>query len=184
MQSSLFKKNKISVVQIVLIFIAFSLFVFTGVVVKNLVVVKKEVILKRKTLKVIDQGVRNFRPLMRDLDTANKTYNDFTTFFVQQKEFPIFLEILSDLARENEVKIIAMEPGEIDNQQAKFYVQTPIFIDAYSSYHNLGSFVNDIENAEKFMEIKNIKIENNPMDTKKHHIFVSVNTFCLKENEL
>ena len=98
-----------------------------------------------------------------------------------QREFPVFLELLSNLAKQNDVKIIAIEPQKTIETPDLFFVRIPIFIDAYASYHDLGRFINDLEFSKKFMKIDDIKIESEDYGSEKHQIFLSVQAFCLRE---
>ncbi|MCG2711542.1 MAG: type 4a pilus biogenesis protein PilO [Candidatus Omnitrophica bacterium] len=135
---------------------------------------------KKKILNDLDQGIKNYTALELEYESLDNAYKEFIRRLPLQREFPIFLELLSKLARENGVKIIAMEPQKVVDDTTLFFVKIPVLIDAYAGYHELGRFINEIESSQKFMKIDKIKMT---MDTglDKQHVFLAVQTFCLKD---
>ena len=102
---------------------------------------------------------------------------------IPQKEFPVFLELISALAKKNNIKIIAIEPQAMIDNPDLFYMEFPVLIDALCGYHDLGRFINNLEDAKIFMKIKDIKIANDDIIPKQHNVFLNISTFCLKEVE-
>ncbi len=136
---------------------------------------------KKKILSDLDEGIKNYTALELEYKSLDKAYRDFIRRLPLQKEFPVFLEVLSKLARENGVKIIAMEPQKVVDDPTLFFVKIPVMIDAYAGYHELGRFINDLEFSEKLMKIDNIKITNADVGPDKQQVFLVVHTFCLKD---
>lgn len=176
-----FKKIKISVFQIVLASIAIVCLFLTVPQIINIQKASVEVSGKKKILKELENKIKNFSLLEQDEAAQTKAYNDFLASLPAQKEFPIFLELISQLAKDNNVKIIAMEPQKITDIQTSFFVKIPVFIDAYCGYHELGRFINDIEFADKFMKIGTIKITKDDQDSDKIQVFLLIYAFCLIE---
>ena len=148
----------------------------------NMAKVSSEINEKKKILSDMDFGIKNFSALELEYESLNKAYQDFIMHLPLQREFPIFLELLSKLARENGVKIIAMEPQKVVDDPTLFFVKIPVLIDAYAGYHELGEFINGLEHSQKFMKIDKIKITNADVGEDKQQVFLAVQTFCLKDS--
>ncbi len=136
---------------------------------------------KKKILSDLDKGIKNYTALELEYESLDNAYKDFIRRLPLQREFPVFLELLSSLARKNGVKIIAMEPQKVVDDPTLFFVKIPVLIDAYASYHDLGRFINDLEYSDKFMKIDKIRITNAEVDSDKQQVFLVVHTFCLKD---
>lgn len=88
------------------------------------------------------------------------------------------LQEVSTLANNNEVRIVQMKPAK-EPQGAKF---TPLSItlDLVCDYHRLGKFINDLENAEIFIAVQNIKIAPQPADILKQKVNLVLMTYVKK----
>lgn len=147
----------------------------------NMAKVSSETNEKKKILSALDEGIKNYTALELEYESLDKAYKDFIRRLPMQREFPVFLEMLSKLARENGVKIIAMEPQKVVDDPTLFFVKIPVLIDAYAGYHELGRFINELEYSQKFMRIDKIKITNADVGQDKQQVFLAVQTFCLKD---
>lgn len=85
------------------------------------------------------------------------------------------------MANDTDVKIVAIKPqrSEKAEQASDVYTELPIDIEATSGYHQLGYFINRLENADRFMKIKNLRIEASDDDVLKHDISLVVSAFVL-----
>lgn len=150
---------------------------------KNLARLSKEVAEKKQVLKEVDLGIKKLANLEAELNSLRITYENFISRLPPEKEFPVFLEIISEIAKRNNIKIIAMEPEKPMENNKLFYVQSPVSIDATCGYHDLGRFINDIEFSPKFMKIEELKLESSNEDNTPHHVLLTLNAFCFKEVE-
>jgi len=86
---------------------------------------------------------------------------------ITEAQFASLLQDISKIANNNEVKILQLKPFRQSlpaNQDAKVKALgsfTPflILLDLSSGYHNLGKFINGLENLESFVKVQEIKIE-------------------------
>ncbi|MBU1924358.1 MAG: type 4a pilus biogenesis protein PilO [Candidatus Omnitrophica bacterium] len=149
----------------------------------NLSKVSKEVAEKRQTLADIEYGINNFHIFENELNSLQAQHDSFFSRLPPEREFPLFLELLSKLAKDSDVKIIAIEPQKVkDYLQNTLYVEIPVFINAYCGYHDLGRFINDIEFADKLMRVETVKIVAEG-ESARHQVVITVITFCLKDKE-
>lgn len=99
-----------------------------------------------------------------------------------QQEIPDLLENLSKMARNADITIIGITPVVLKVQKERkgqVYKEIPILITAKSGYHELGHFLSNLENADRFMKISNINIKTNPAAPKKHDVELMVYTYAL-----
>jgi len=142
----------------------------------------KQVTEKRKVLQDLERGIASFSSMELERDSLNDAFNDFLKRLPAEKEFSVFLELISKIARDRNVKIIAIEPQKVIEDPNPFYVKVPVLIDAYCGYHDLGKFINDLEFSDKLMKVESIKISNDDSNPGTQQIFLVVHTFCLREN--
>ena len=99
-----------------------------------------------------------------------------------EQEIPKLLEDLSDMAKKSNVKIVGITPTQ-NKQEAQapdaIYQAIPILISARSGYHELGKFLSDLENSDRFMKVADLKIKANNTAPKRHDIELLVLTYVL-----
>ena len=107
----------------------------------------------------------------------------------RKKELPKLLESLSKLARSSRVKIRSITPiGKTSSQGAgtqskkSVYQEVPIAITAQCGYHDLGTFINKLENDERYLRISNLKMKANASNPKRHNVEFVVYAYTLKNN--
>ncbi len=112
--------------------------------------------------------------------------------FAHKKKFSTVQEIsellkdLSEIAKASGVKIVSIRPhpmveSRVDNFTASVYQKFPISIRAVCGYHQLGIFLNRLENNETFMRVSDIKIVSDQKEPTQHLAYVLVNTYILSE---
>jgi len=107
----------------------------------------------------------------------------------REKEIPMLLESLSKMAKESHVKILSITPGDrslIRKKQEKkgsVYEEVPIAITAQCGYHDLGTFINRLENDERYMQVSDIAIRSRGTTPKRHDIDFVVYAYTFKGEE-
>lgn len=98
-----------------------------------------------------------------------------------EQEIPNLLENLSNMAKGSNIKITSIMPAPENNaqRQGKLYQEIPIRITARSGYHELGRFLSNLENSDRFMKVTNIGIKSNKASPKQHDIDLTVCTYIL-----
>ncbi|MBL7158817.1 MAG: type 4a pilus biogenesis protein PilO [Candidatus Omnitrophica bacterium] len=107
----------------------------------------------------------------------------------RERELPSLLEDLSKKARTSNIKIRGITPQDkalakssLKAKESKVYQEHPISVIAESGYHQLGTFVNKLENNERFMRIADIHIKANKANPKRHDVEFVVCAYTFKEN--
>lgn len=100
-----------------------------------------------------------------------------------KKEIPSLLENLSQIAKESNVKLLGIQPQPSPDRGEEFtvYQEVPIAINAECGYHQLGLFINKLENSARFMKVADIKITGGAKNPRIHNVKLVISTFVLVE---
>ena len=104
---------------------------------------------------------------------------------ISQEEVALLLQEISKLANNDGVKILQIKPSkEAQAKPEKIADQTLssllITLDLVCSYHNLGKFINDLEDARMFMQVQNIKITEKEADSPIQSVSLILKTYVKK----
>ena len=103
-----------------------------------------------------------------------------------EQEIPKLLGDLSNKAKAANVKIVGITPLQSKQEASsaiEIYQEIPILINARSGYHELGKFLSDLENSDRFMKVADINIKENRATPKRHDIELLILTYVLLENK-
>ncbi len=120
------------------------------------------------------------------IEKARKDISQHKKKLSTKQEISSLLRDLSEIAKDSGVKIVSIKPYPVvsekqQNTALSAYQKFPISIKAVCGYHQLGTFLNKLENADIFMRISDIKISSDPKDFTHHLVYVLVNTYILNE---
>jgi len=159
-------------------------------------------LLFKPTLTSVRQTIPEVRTLQNRLVTAKNSITNIPRFKVQieemqkrvavhqnkfstKQDMSSILKGLSDTAKDTDVKIIAIKPypaAENNNQPSSAgYKKFPISVKASCGYHQLGKFLNELENADTLIRVSDIRIANDSNEDLHHQVYLLVNTFILNE---
>ena len=105
---------------------------------------------------------------------------------LSEEEIPLIMENISHLARKNDVRINQIMPLKealkevLDTEEGK-YLSLPILVNSRAAYHDLGRFVNDIENDKIFMSILAFDIAASGDDPKNHSVRITIKAFVIRK---
>ena len=128
----------------------------------------------------------NRRPrMMKEIEELKSKESTYSSRLPKEEEFPAVLESLSSMAQSAGVKITKILPikdslaSSKEIPQADIYRQKEIRIDAQCGYHELGTFIAELEGTERFMEVSDISIEASKVNPRRHNVQLTVKTFIL-----
>ncbi len=99
-----------------------------------------------------------------------------------EQEIPKLLESLSNIARDSNIKILGITPIQNrpgSNAGGQIYQEIPILINAKCGYHELGRFLSNLENSDRFMKVADLAVRSNKQTPKKHDVELLVLTYIL-----
>lgn len=121
-------------------------------------------------LKALSESIQNTKNDIQNIDTYKKQVeelkgkvSDIYLSVKAKEEVEVILERISLLANKNGVKIDQIKPDTqelevlLENNERQF-LSLPISIEAHSSYHNFGKFINELERDEIFLKVSTFTI--------------------------
>jgi len=146
-----------------------------------------ELIPKMRELKIEITSVNNDLQFEENfgkkLQKSEKEMGKYEHKLSREKEIPVLLENLSQIAKKSRVKILSITPisrRAPQNKKASVYQEVPIAITAQSGYHDLGNFINKLENGQRYMQIRDIEIKTNKNNPKRHEVEFVVYAYTFK----
>jgi len=106
--------------------------------------------------------------------------------FVSEGGIPSLLNTISDIANKNKVSILQIKPlsepqAKDDKAQASSNLSAvSISLEASASYHNLGLFINQLENSDVFIVVEVLKISVTPGDYFQQKASIRLKTYVKK----
>jgi len=139
----------------------------------------------RSDLKAAMGDIDKIGQFNKDIASYRGKVERYEKMLPAEQEIPTLLENLSAMAKSSNIKIIGITPtaavsgkGE-KAQRDNIYQEIPILISAKSGYHELGAFLSNLENSDRFMKVVDIEIKANKASPKKHDIELIVLTYIL-----
>lgn len=106
---------------------------------------------------------------------------------IAEEEIPALLQFISDAANKNEISVMQMRPSRQVALKANKapagaakYTPVSIVLNLSGTYHNIGKFINDLENAEDFISVEEIKISPDSGTEFKQVAYLSLKTYAEK----
>jgi len=128
--------------------------------------------------------------LRKRVSALEKKLDSYEKSLSREKEIPVLLENLSNLARDARVKILGITPVDAGSLRTggqekddSIYQEVPIVINAQSEYHDLGIFINTLENGQRYLQISDIEIKSNRNNPKRHDVKFIVYAYTFKSEQ-
>ncbi len=139
-------------------------------------------------LKVADSDIAGMNDFKKKIDAYKEKVNYYERRLPAEHQIPSLLENLSSMAKNSGIKILGITPIQISAkeqaaQRAKVYKEIPIQVSAKSGYHELGTFLSNLERADRFMKVVDIEIRANKATPKKHDVELLILTYVLREEK-
>lgn len=117
----------------------------------------------------------------KEIDVNKGKIEKYEKMLPVEQEIPGILEELSTMARNSGIKIVGITPV-VENKverRNQVYQEIPIVISAKCGYHELGSFLANIENSSRFMKVADIEIKANKASPRKHDVELILVSYML-----
>jgi Tfp pilus assembly protein PilO len=105
---------------------------------------------------------------------------------ISEDDLPDLLEYISDVANQNNIRLMQIKSSrETKAKQERGIVAAkflPLYIslDIFSSYHNLGAFINVLENSDQFIAVQDMKIARAKDDYLRQEASLTLKTYVRK----
>ena len=152
-------------------------------------------------LKAISKTGSEFKNLRNEISQFKREFQSQQTKvnsspmskeIISEAELPLLLQDITDMANKNNVRILQLNPvRERETTRtttrkgaaaatAGQLKSNLIALDMVCDYHSLGSFINDLENAPKFMAVEELKINPGSESMFQQNVNLVIKTYVKK----
>lgn len=108
-----------------------------------------------------------------------------TKIIISEDEMTGLLQRIYNLANKNNVRIIQIKPlkdpkAKEEAMGSQKVIPMAIVMNLSCIYHSLGSFISDLENAEQFLAVQDLKIVRSPGDYMRQNVTLNLKTYVKK----
>jgi len=145
------------------VFLILDYFILMSPQTATLIKIKTDRSTVLKNIKKAKLDIQNLNLYRSQIKQMKKDIDEVNLQVKSKDSVPLVLEYITRLANDNGVKVDQIMP---DSQELKLllendekrYFSLPILIEARSGYHDFGRFLNEIENGDVSLKIKNFMI--------------------------
>ncbi len=140
-----------------------------------------ELVRVKNDLKNLEIGLRN----MQDVKSRQKNLSQDKVKakkIIFESQVALLLQDISKIGNANNIKILQIKPSREAQKvsaQGKFS-PVSISLDLICGYHNLGKFINALENNQAFISVEGLKIEAQPQDVLRQKVSLMLKTYVKK----
>lgn len=140
----------------------------------------------KKDLDTLTQGLLRMQAIKNKFKQAGGGLEEEAKTIINEEEISSLLHEISNLANKNNVQVIKMKPvRKAPDPKAKpsavsKFEPFTISLDLLSGYHELGKFINELENAKIFVAIDTIKISAEKNDFLNQKVTLELKSFLSK----
>lgn len=139
-----------------------------------------------RNLKTTKQDIASIEQFHKRLTALKEKISVVGERIAQDEEMPVVLENISQLAKQSNLKILQLKPSRTEQKivaatQGGDIYELPILIEARSGYHQLGGFINKLENDRRFMSLAGLELLSDAADSLHHDAKLVVETYILKK---
>lgn len=164
--------------------------------INNLKLLKPKIATLKKDIDVLSKDLANLSQFKKEQSNNTGAKN---IKVISEKELSFLSEDISNIANKNNMRIMQINPLKAkDTKETKNAKETKdgkevkketkaanfttfnIGLDLSGSYHNLGKFVNELENGDKFLAVQAIKIAPEKDSYLRHKISLVLITYVKK----
>ena len=132
----------------------------------------------------LKQDINNLSSMAPGLKTAQAKAQESAVgkdkIIISENQVAPLLQKISDMANKDNVKIMQIKPGKESKAKDSSLATLLINLDLVCGYHNLGLFINDIENGLELMAIEGVRIESDPVNYLQQRVNLTVKTYVKK----
>ncbi|MBU4346425.1 MAG: type 4a pilus biogenesis protein PilO [Candidatus Omnitrophica bacterium] len=164
-----------------ILFIVFYLFLFFPPKIKKIFLLLPEVSQLQAKIVTLEKDWTNIDSFKQKISLLNKEIAYYEKRLPAEKEIPAVLEYLSDSAKKLDVRITEIKPVGQSQDEEQIYYSVPILVKAECGYHQLGRFLSELEGADRFMKISDIKLEASSYQINSLDVQLIVVTYVMKK---
>ncbi len=140
-----------------------------------------------KKMRLLNTRVKSLADLDKKLGSMKDEDKNYGELLPYQKDFPELLDGLASIAKESGVTIQSIIPGQLSSigtkkEKNKYFKVMLVAITAKSGYHQLGRFISNLEQANRFISLDNLQIAYNKKTPRWHNVRITLKTYVSIED--
>lgn len=177
---------------ILVISIALVIYIDYSLILKNQITILQKINPRVNSLssqiKTAKKDIKSIPEMELKLSKIKERATVITQKIVDEDKIPALLEKISSKAQENNIKIMQIRPirdakaKELATTQTGKYFNLDISLDVRCGYHNLGKFLNELENMGQFIKLQSLGINSDSKDYYHQQVKISLGTIIIKKN--
>jgi len=141
--------------------------------------------LKRKIANA-ERSIAHIPKYEKEIEDLRSNLYTYKNKFSTEQQISLLLEKISNMAKVSSVKFTSIKPYNVLSQSdedmvSSAYQKYPVSISATCGFHQLGKFLNRLENADAFMRVTDIRISEKRNTPYEHKAYMVINTYILSE---
>ena len=153
---------------------------------RNLMKINSEIGVMQKDLAQGKTDIQRRAQYEEQLEELKAKKKMMANMILSEEEIPLIMENISHLARKNNIRINQIMPlkdtlQKVLDTEDGTYLSLPILVNSRGGYHDLGRFINDIENDKIFMSILAFDIAGSGDDPKNHSARITIKAFVVRK---
>jgi len=160
-------------------------FLFLGPQLASLSKITPEIKLKAEEIRSAKNDIKRVNDYKKQLEELQAKLAEVNVKVKSKYEFPVILENISKVALASGVKIDQIMPNPhdqellLENKETKYF-SFPILVEARSSYHNFGRFLNRIEKEDMILNVGTFTISSSN-NSKNHTIKMTLKAIVFED---
>ena len=137
---------------------------------------------KGAELAVMKLEISGYEAVKKELAQLKERANFYENYFPAEEMLPSFFSKLTKIADETGVKYSSLKPSEEKEEavSAALYEEKKFELRLIGGFHQLGHFINRLERMERFVEVKELRI-NSGKDIFNENVRLLISLYLLKE---
>jgi len=192
-----FDKKKTVIVTLILGIIIFcELYLILPHQIKGIVLTTKEITKLKKGIANLKKEYNRMKSLMQEEPTAKDKVSSSSKKIYASSELPVLLKNISQIANNNNVRVVqisfneeknGMTKGKTPTKKATKNKKDSLLIEKYlafniemeieAGYHNIGRFLTDLDNSDAVLETTELSISIKPQDILKQEAKLTLRTY-------
>jgi type IV pilus assembly protein PilO len=138
-----------------------------------------------RNLKTARRDIASLEQFRKRLDTLQEKIALAGERIAREEEMPVVLENISQTAKQSNLKITQLKPSREEEKVVAItptgvIYELPVMVEARCGYHQLGNFINQLENGKTLVSVSGLQILPSLGDSTHHNVKLVLSTYILK----
>lgn len=127
----------------------------------------------RKQLSQTREGLAKLNALEATLAQMKAQFHAPVSIRPPEEQLPELLEVVAKAARGSQVHLLSVKPKQDFSQLSPGptgYLELPVQVEASAGFHQIGMFLDALEQSENLVQVRELSIQEDPRDLWNHQL--------------